>query len=255
MIPWFELGVLHLGPVQYNAFGLLVATGVIVGSTLMRRRGKALGLDDDNVFWMMGVTLLVGIVGSHVLDVLAYQKEPITFARLVALFDGMSSYGGFLGATAGLFLWCWWKGEPRLPYADCVGYGIAAGWFFGRLGCFAIHDHPGKPTDFFLAVQYPTGARHDLGLYEAIWSLGMVVLFEILWAKNPKRPAGTYLALLAICYGPVRFVLDYLRAEDTTNPDPRYLGHTPAQYLSVLVTIAGVALWRYTRQRAAAARA
>ena len=40
-----------------------------------------------------------------------------------------------------------------------------------------------------------------------------------------------------------------------TYPDPRYLGHTPAQYLSVLVTIAGVVLWRYTQRTSAAAKA
>lgn len=251
MIPWFDVRVLSLGPVQYNAFGLLVAIAIIVGSKLMRRRGQALGLDDDKVFWMMGMVFISGIVCSHLFDVFAYQtSEPLTLTTLLNPFHGMSSYGGFIGATAGLFLWCKWKHQPRMPYADCVGYGMAAAWFFGRLGCFAIHDHPGRTTNFFLGVQYPWGARHDLGLYEALWSLGVVVLFEILWITNPKRPAGVYLSLIAMLYGPVRFCLDFLRAEDTAGADPRYWGFTPAQYLSVLATLIGAQLARWTIRNA-----
>jgi phosphatidylglycerol:prolipoprotein diacylglycerol transferase len=163
--------------------------------------------------------------------------------EIVNPFGGLSSYGGFIGAVGGLFYWCRKHKERVMPYADSLAFGLAPGWLFGRLGCFTAHDHPGRFTDFFLGVQYPEGTRHDLGLEEALWALGMTVLFLVL--RRKVRPLGLYLSLLTIGYAPVRFALDFLRATDVAGADPRYLGLTPAQYgsLAVLVVGIGVAIW------------
>ncbi len=133
-----------------------------------------------------------------------------------------------------------------MPYADSLGYGLAAGWFFGRMGCFSAHDHPGHKTAFFLSVNYKYlgGPRHDLGLDEALWALAMTILFLLLSRK--KRALGTYVALLTLCYAPVRFALDFLRATDLPGADPRYAGLTPAQYGSIVCFGAGVALVVWT---------
>ena len=42
--------------------------------------------------------------------------------------------------------------------------------------------------------------------------------------------------------GPVRFLLDYLRAQGVRGADPRYLGLTPAHYAAIVVTGAGIYL-------------
>jgi phosphatidylglycerol:prolipoprotein diacylglycerol transferase len=253
MIPWFDiqfpsyLRFIHL-------FGILVAIGILVGSRLTRNRGRELGLVDDQVASMITTVLVCGFIFAHLFDVFAYQlpTKP-TLWEVINPFAGISSYGGFMGALGGLFYWTKKHKQPVMPYADSLGYGLAAGWLFGRLGCFSAHDHPGRLTDFPLAVQYPGGARHDLGLYEALWALAMTLLF---WAlSRRRRPLGLYVGLLSFCYGPARFFLDYLRATDMRGADPRYFGFTPAQYGSVLVTIGGAALLIWTYRRAAAAPA
>ena len=68
-------------------------------------------------------------------------------------------------------------------------------------------------------------ACHDMGLYEALWSIAMYAVFLGL-DKVPRVP-GFYVLLLGISYGPVRFFMDFLRPEST---DVRYIGFTPAQY-------------------------
>lgn len=90
-------------------------------------------------------------------------------------------------------------------------------------------------------VDDPTvNVAHEMGFYEAIWSLGMFVIFWFL-DKRPRTP-GLYAAALGLAYGPVRFALDFARPETT---DVRYLGLTPAQYGFALLTLGcvGVLGW------------
>ena len=253
MIPWFESPQLPLGPVTIHMFGVLVATGILVGARLTIRRGRQLGLEPESVSSMITTTLVCGFLFAHFFDMFAYQTggpHP-TFWQIINPLGGISSFGGFIGAVGGLIYWCKRNHKPIMPYADSLGYGLAAGWLFGRLGCFSAHDHPGFKTTFFLSVDYKYlgGARHDLGLDEALWALGMTLLF--LWLGRKPRPLGIYVSLLSLCYGPVRFFLDFLRATDLPGADPRYFGLTPAQYGAVACFGAGIALsawtWRHRK--------
>jgi phosphatidylglycerol---prolipoprotein diacylglyceryl transferase len=254
MIPWFNINFPPIpfpiiGNLTIHAFGILVATGILVGLRLTKKRGRELGLVDEHVDSMVTWSLVCGFICAHLFDVFAYQS----FAARPRLIDiinplsGFSSFGGFTGALIGLFAWCRHHRQPVMPYADSLAYGLATGWMFGRLGCFTAHDHPGRHTDFFLAVQYRDGARHDLGLDEALWAAAMSLLFALL-RRRGKQPLGLYVTLLTIAYAPVRFGLDFLRATDVPEPDPRYFGLTPAQWGCILVLFAGIGLAIWTRR-------
>jgi phosphatidylglycerol:prolipoprotein diacylglycerol transferase len=254
MIPWFNIRFPSLGPLTIHAFGILVATGILVGARLTRNRGRELGLTDEKVASMITTTLVCGFLFSHIFDVFAYQTAgpSPTLWQIINPFGGLSSYGGFIGALGGLFYWCKKEKTPVMPYADSLAFGLATGWMFGRLGCFTAHDHPGRFTNFFLAVRYPEGARHDLGLDEAIWAFLVSMLFFYLSRLSRRpRPLGLYVTLLTLLYAPVRFGFDFLRAIDVQGADPRYFGLTPAQYGSLAVLVVGVGLAVWTRRHAA----
>jgi prolipoprotein diacylglyceryltransferase len=93
----------------------------------------------------------------------------------------------------------------------------------------------------------PYEPRHDLGLYEIFWSLAAIGLFALLARK--KRPIGFFAALLPLSYTPIRFFLDYLRAEPAEGGDLRYAGFTPGQYASIGIFLLGVWMmwWVHTR--------
>jgi phosphatidylglycerol---prolipoprotein diacylglyceryl transferase len=258
MIPWFNIEFPSIpfpiiGKLTIHAFGILVATGIIVGLKLTKVRGRELGLVDEAVDSMVTWSLVLGFIIAHLFDVFAYQtfgKHP-SWKDILNPIAGFSSFGGFTGALIGLFIWCRRNRQAVMPYADSLAYGLATGWMFGRLGCFTAHDHPGAHTSFFLAVHYPDGPRHDLGLYEALWAAGIALFFAWL-RRRRKRPLGTYVAILTLAYAPVRFGLDFLRARDVPEPDPRYYGLTPAQWGCVGVLVAGIALSVWVRRRAQA---
>lgn len=261
LIPYVNIPSLTIsGPVGIHPFGVLVATGILTGAWLTRKRGGRLGLEDENVRSMIFWSVATGFLVAHVVDVLIYQEGDFERKMWAMLnpFSGFSSMGGFAGAVLGLWLWCKRNGEEVLAYADSLAYGLALGWMFGRLGCFVAHDHPGKPTSFFLGVDYPCERppchpvadflymnpihrRHDLGLYEALVAAALA-LFYFLCERFVRPRKGFYVAAIALYYGPVRFFLDYLRADPSAGGDPRYLGLTPAQYAALFVFAVGIAL-------------
>ncbi len=238
-------------------FGLLVMLGVLVGVLVGGRRARIEGLHPRVFGELLGYILITSFVVAHVLDAIFYHWDEVV-ARplfLLALNEGLSSFGGFVGAVLGGIIWTARRGYPLVAFADPVAYGFPFGWFFGRLGCFIAHDHPGQVAgDFFLAVEDyriqgtvgPWQTRHDLGLYEAIGTLAVIALFAALGRKRRRR--GFYLALLPIVYAPVRFGLDFLRATDIPKSDPRFYGLTPGHYGAIVLFVVGLALlWRVWR--------
>ena len=249
-IPWFKLEGIHIPglpeSVAIQPFGLLVAIGVIWGARVTEKRSSRLGLRSDLISDFITHVVIIGFVLGHIFDRVFYEPEIILKEPwdLLMPWRSLSSFGGFFGAVAGAFIWkARRKIEITVPL-DNVAYGMPVGWFFGRLGCFVVHDHPGKVTDFFLAVdnyQYgslPIAPRHDLGLYEVFWSAAMIVLFAMLDRK--PRPHGFYTGLITVAYAPFRFMLDFLREADAT-----YLGLTPGHYSAILALALGAyVLWR-----------
>lgn len=265
MIPYFEPIEIPLGPVSVHGFGILVAIGFMTGAWLAMNKARRDGLDPDVINRVVTWIIAGVFIGGHLGHALFYEPaehfaDPIKFLQV---WKGLSSTGGFIGCTI-LVLWFLRKenrairkenvrlqeeGKPLklpiwvLPYGDTLMYGLTLGWFFGRMGCFSAHDHPGTVTDFYLGVygmcpdQPITVACHDIGLYEALWSGAMCLLF--IWLDRKPRFQGFFIGLMCLSYGPCRLLMDAFRHPAT---DARYFGMTPAQYGSIVIGLIGVAL-------------
>jgi phosphatidylglycerol:prolipoprotein diacylglycerol transferase len=173
------------------------------------------------------------------------SKSPF---QVFKVWEGLSSFGGLLGALIAAAIFFRARRLRFGDYADTFGLSVPWGWAVARLGCFAVHDHPGVPTDFFLAVDFPGGARHDLGLYEFLYTVAVLVP-AVVWLDRRERPQGTALAVLALLYAPARFLGDFLRNTDLPGQDPRFFGLTVAQY--ACIALLGLALALAMRLRRA----
>ncbi len=232
MIPYFAQPVLHVRPLTLHAFGLLVAAAVLVGSAMTRRHARQTGVPDALVIDLLIWTVVGGFIAGHMLDSIFYfPAETLAHPlRLLLLWEGLSSFGGFVGGALGAadFLARRHVVGLRWHALDAAAYGFPFGWIFGRLACFVAYDHPGTPTSMFLCERYVDGVvRHNLGFEEALFTIGIAALFFALGRR--ARPAGFFLGLLAVLYAPVRFALDELRIDDA-----RYGGSPPPTTLSDL---------------------
>jgi phosphatidylglycerol---prolipoprotein diacylglyceryl transferase len=254
LIPWFKLhGWPIVGKLKIEPFGVLVAIGIIFGSRIAEWRAEKTGVPRQLVSDFLLHVVFLGLIACAVLNVVVYEPEKIPqMGRAIASwfgsgesesfpYPGLSSFGGFLGGTLTAF---WFRQKRRVSLmvlGDIFCFAFPFAWVICRSGCFVVHDHPGVVTDFFLAVDNYNGEglpRHDLGLYEVLWSAVMIPF--LLWLARKPRPWGFFMAVVPLCYAPVRFGLDFLRETSLHGGDVRYFGLTPGHYASVAMFIAGI---------------
>ncbi|MGH7438774.1 MAG: prolipoprotein diacylglyceryl transferase [Polyangiaceae bacterium] len=214
MIPYIRVPDFHIGPMPLHPFGILVATGVLLGTSVTARRAERRGYDvvklNSFITWM----LVSAFVLSHTLDAIFYHWQdevtrlpwsanPLSDAMpwyLIKPWLGLSSFGGFIGALIGILLWKYLEvtdgklrrrstPAPILAFADLVLSVLPLGWLFGRAGCATVHDHPGAQAtaDTLLAVAYPLrpgdGSVTKLGFIELVeghaprFDLGLLEFF------------------------------------------------------------------------------
>lgn len=231
----------HLGPVPIHPFGLLVATGILAGRAFTIHRAKQAGIEPEEMDEAILYTVISAFLFAHLTEAVFYHPDQIARQGLIYLlkvWKGLSSFGGFFGGIFG-FLFFVHRKKVRYPllYAECILQGLVLGWIFGRLGCTIVFDHPGALSNFFLAFEQPGGARHNLGFYEFLFTL-LILLPTILFLHGLKVSQGAYIVAVLILYTPMRFFMDFLRL-DSAEPggDMRYLGLTFAQYGCILLFI------------------
>jgi phosphatidylglycerol:prolipoprotein diacylglycerol transferase len=246
-IPYETFPTLQVGPLTIRVFGLCVALGMVLGILLAARRNERFGVargETERVgFWLV----VIGLVGARITWVLSNLESISSPVDVVAVWEGGLQFtGGLLAAAvAAPLLTRSWPKAQRWVFLDGAVLGLAVGQLVGRVGCYAVGEHLGGPTDFFLGVTYLGGVTiegplevgvtyHNTALYEMLWLLPIIA--ALLWLDRRGARAGLMTAVFAICYGTFRFLTDFLREYDQT-----LLGLTGAQYGSILLV--GVGIW------------
>lgn len=299
MIPYVHVPDLTLGstplviagvrvwPFPLHPFGLLVATGVLVGSWFAVRRARRMGYDVERLNSFITWMLVFGFVLSHMIDEVFYHPDEIRrrWWSLFMVWEGLSSFGGFIGALVGVLAWKYFTWDevlrvgpvaihffkkrvrpmPILPFCDLIVSVFPVGWIFGRTGCSVVHDHPGMlaPATELLAVAYPKpretphgislgpidlwwghAPRYDLGLLELMFTVILTAFLAMTWGR--RVPVGTYVAVVAMAYAPVRLVMDFLRIPETDGhgADLRYGTLTFAQWCCIALFLYGLVMVR-----------
>lgn len=275
MLPLVTLDAAKIAPLQ--PYGACCALGFFVGDWFLMKLAMRRGFDRAD---FRVLTILLGVLGwlfAWGVDVVFYDPAISGGSRFTM--QGFSSTGAIVGATIGALLWSRFdfrKGLTRreaplpfLPISEVVLAVWPIAFAFGRLGCSLIHDHVGKAVwpgtiGSLFAVGFPREAgdgvhrmfgpfhvitggsdlRYDLGLLEFIVLAALAIGFARMWHKDVKM--GTYTIVSCLVYGPIRFVLDFLRAGVGPTGEVRHGGLTFAQYWSLGVIALGIAvlMWR-----------
>ena len=240
MIPYVPYPTFEIGSYTLGSFWVLVGLAILVEFRIVMTRAPRFGISPLETSTLLGWAIGLGIFGAHVFDMLVYFPDQVRRDpwELLRFWGTLSSFGGMLGGILGLLAVMQIRRVSpgdQLRFIDCLLFALPFTLAVGRLGCGLQHDHLGISSDHFLAVRFPDGPRFDLGLLEFFYATAMAALFWWL-DRQPRRP-GFYIGTFFALYGPVRFVLDALRTGDV-----RYGGWTPGQYLSIVATLAGLAV-------------
>ena len=242
MLPYYPQPVLHLGPFEIHAFGVLAAIAVVVGGRLILVRAHRQGIPVEQMFrfcfWVYICAMAGAFLSKTVLDDFAgFVADP---SRIFRVSVGVRSVGGIsCGFLAGV-VWCRFHRLSLLESMrrlDSIAYAMPTGWMIGRLGCALAHDHRGLASTSWIAVPFPEGPRYDLGLIEFLFLIGMVVSFYLLDRK--PRPVGFFFGLYGVVYGGFRIWLDTLHVQPA-----RFYGGAAGVLVGLLGWAAMLALQR-----------
>jgi phosphatidylglycerol:prolipoprotein diacylglycerol transferase len=246
----------HVGPLTIYTYGVLVATGVLLGLWYARHEAPAAGLDPDRV-WNLGIYMVLAALVSAKLWLVAlyasyYWAHPREIIALSTLQSGGTFYGGLIGAFVVAALYTRHYKIPYLPLMDIYAPGLALGHAIGRLACFSAGCCWGKPTWLPWGVTFtnqtaaelvgtPLGVPlHPTQLYEAVAEAANFLVLVLL--RRRQRFTGQLFATYLLLYGLERGSIEFLRGD----PDRTMLFHgafSLMQVVSLLMVLLGAWMW------------
>ena len=261
-IPYTTFPTIEIGPLTIRTFGLLVGIGVVLGAWVAGRYIESrCSLTRDEVYRMATRLVVAGVIGARLTYVLTHWEDVSSPIDIVAVWEGGLQFsGGFLAAIIfALPFFRRWDHLTRWVALDGYALGLSLGLAIGRIGCYAVGEHFGRTTSFFLAVRYDGGETreglgdlfptagdlqangigtvfHQTALYEFLY---LLVLFGgLLLLQRRRPPVATLVAVFCFVYGICRFWSDGLRVNDE-----QILGMTGAQYFAASLVVASVWIW------------
>ena len=192
-IPSPSSGTLHLGPLALNAYGLMIALGVLAGISLVGRRFEARGIGNRDTITSIAMWAVpAGVVGGRLYHVVTdWERFQNDLGSIVKLWEGgLGVWGGIaLGVVVGL-----WR-------AKVMGLHVptALAW------ALEVSSRTAEKAG------YPTGTTfHPTFLYESIACLVLcVVLLQIDKRHATRPPRLFYMYVIGYCV--VRFFVEGLR--------------------------------------------
>ncbi|KGA05117.1 MAG: hypothetical protein GM46_11895 [actinobacterium acAcidi] len=258
VIPSPSSGSIHLGQLRLNAYGLMIAIGVIVAVRIAGRRAENKGVgttEDISSIAMWAVP--AGVIGGRAYHVLTdYERFQGQWFDAIKIWQGgLGIWGGVtLGVAVG-----WWCAHKRGLDAwwiiSCAAPAIAIAQAIGRWGNWFNQELFGRPTTLPWALEvsnnvavkagYAAGTTfHPTFLYE---SVGCVVLAWLLIRLerriNPAR--GRLFAWYVAGYTVLRFATESIRIDASHNVGGMRLN----QWVAIGVFVAAVLFLAVDRLR------
>lgn len=228
-----------------STFGVMLAIAFLTGTWLVARRMQELGFDPEAATTVLIYAMLGGIGGSKLYFAIDVSlREGIPFTQLLFAREGITFYGGLIGAILACLVAARVHHIPMGMLFNCLALAAAIGQALGRVGCFLVGDDYGRPTDGPFGIAFPEGAPptlervHPTQLYEAAW---LFALTAFLWARRDRSPRlwAEYFMLAAVG----RFAVESLRV------NPRvWMGLSEAQIIALGFFVIGATSWVHARR-------
>lgn len=225
-IPSPTSNAIELGPLKLNAYGLMIALGVILAVRIAGRgleRRNAGTVDDFGAVAMWAVP--AGVIGARLYHVITdWDRFADDLGDIVKVWQGgLGIWGGIaLGVPVGM-----WAAHRRgLNVAVVVTVAapaIAAAQAVGRWGNWFNQELFGKPTDLPWALRVGEGKTvaagfapgttfHPTFLYESIWCALLCIVLLFVNRRGSLKP-GRVFWLYSAGYTAMRFFIEGLRID------------------------------------------
>lgn len=258
-IPSPAHGIVHIGPLQLHAYGLMLAIGVIVAAKIADVRWRRTGNDPKVIAEIAVPVVIAGVIGARIYHLFTGYKW--SESGVVGAFEiwkgGLSIWGAVAGGLIAVAYISRRRRLDTLALLDAIGPGVVVAQAIGRWGNWFNQELFGRPSKLPWALEIDSSHRIAAGylgsattfqptfLYESIWCL--IVFATIVWFERHRELVkGQAFALYVAMYTFGRIFFEWLRVD----PASKIFGVRFNLLLSaVLCVVASVWFVRLGRRR------
>jgi phosphatidylglycerol:prolipoprotein diacylglycerol transferase len=211
-----------IGPLTIRYYGVLIATGFLVGLWLSAKYAEKKGLKKDLIYDLGFYLFLGGLIGARIIyilftDLKYYIKNPL---HVFSIWEGgLAIHGAILGGIVVIYFFSKKYKISFLKLADIFSPGVLLGTAIGRIGCFMNGCSYGLPTKLPWGLIYSpiseAGIKfngqplHPVQLYESFLAFfGFLILYKL---SKKKYFTGYLFFMYAIIYSVIRFFVEFFR--------------------------------------------
>lgn len=229
---------IHVGPLYFRFYGLLIMLGAVVGAFVARSllKREAPRRDPDLIWDALLWALIFGVIGARIYHILTPSKSLLALGidtryylthpldMLMIWRGGLGMPGAIVGGAFGFWVFARRNGIDPLLIMDVAAIGVPLGHAIGRWGNFVNQELYGPPTDLPWGIyirpenrlpEFASAERfHPLFLYEALWNLALFGVLLWVYRRYGKRlKRGDLVLGYLIGYPLGRFLLEFLRID------------------------------------------
>lgn len=226
-IPSPPQGVWYLGPIPLRAYGLLIATAMVIAVLWTKKRYEARGGNGELVYDVAIWAIPLGIVGARLYHVITSPHQYFgpngQWLEVFRIWEGgIAIMGGVIGGFIGAWIALRRAGQRLGPMADSIAPTLLVAQALGRFGNWFNQELFGGPTtlpwgleidDRHLPAGFESGTLfHPTFLYESIWNVTMALILLRL-DKKVKFKGGQLIFLYMVLYATGRFWIENVRID------------------------------------------
>lgn len=226
-IPSPGSNTLEIGPLTFNAYGLMIALGVMAAVLLSTKRLEKRGGNPEIISQLAMVGVPAGLVGARLYHVLTdWPRFQGQWGNVFKIWEGGLGIPG--GMFLGLLVGAWYarrKGFDVPTLFDVVAPALPLAQAIGRVGNWFNQEIVGGPTDLPWALEIDEKFRpdgfaseptfHPTFLYEGLWNLALtVVLLRV--DRSGKLKRGRLIWLYVLGYGVGRLWIEAMRTDEAS---------------------------------------
>lgn len=250
---------IQLGPLPIYWYGLIIATGVLLGLYIATKEAERLGLHKDIIIDFLVFAIPIAIISARIYYVIMEADQYIgqPFWKVFAVWEGgIAIHGALIGSVLTAIVYTKVRKVSFWQMADIIAPSLILGQAIGRWGNFMNQEAHGGPVseafynnfmqylpDFITNQMCIDGVMyHPTFLYESVWNLLIFVLLLMLRKYNPLR--GVIFLTYVWTYSVGRFFIEEMRT------DSLYVfgsSFQAARALSILLIIAAIGLIIYRK--------
>lgn len=210
-----------MDPVAFQVFGLevrwygiLIASGVLIGAILALREAKRVGLNEETLMDFLLWEVPLCLVGARLYYVIfswdMYKDNPIEALNIRN--GGLAIHGAIIMAIIVAVIFTRIRKIDFWTIADVCAPSLILAQSIGRWGNYINQEAHGGPTNLPWGIMVNGVKVHPTFLYESIWNF-LVFLFLIWYRKNKQKVKGEVFLLYISLYSFIRFFIEGLRTD------------------------------------------